>query len=113
MLKRELKDILKTTDSLLIKEAAKDLLDKEKCEGEEETKRYIDEVLMYGCVSGIVPKLIYYKDTKKFFTKHMDEILELLNTSINEGIKISEIDTNSMAWFGYEWAMSEINAMIN
>ena len=56
--------------------------------------------------------LIYYADTKKFFIKHMDEILRVLNESIQEGSGLLELDVNEMAWFGYEWAISEINFML-
>lgn len=112
MLKEKLNKILKETDSTLIKEVIEELLDKIKDEGEEETKLYIQDVLTYGCSSGIVTSLIYYTDTKKFFIKHTDEIFNILNESIQEGLELSELDTNKMAWFGFEWAMSEINFIL-
>lgn len=112
MLKERLNKILKGTDNTLLKEVIEELLDKIKDEGEEETKLYIRDVLTYGCSSGIVTSLIYYTDTKKFFKKHMDEIFNILNESIQEGSGLLELDTNKMAWFGYEWAISEINFML-
>ncbi len=112
MLKEKLNKILGTTDNALLKGVARELLNKVRSEGEEEVKLYIQDVLMYGCSSGIVTSLIYCTDTKKFFTKYMDEILEILNESIQEGSGLSELDTNRMAWFGYEWAISEINFML-
>ena len=42
----------------------------------------------------------------------MDEILRILNESIQEGSELLELDVNKMAWFGYEWAISEINFML-
>jgi hypothetical protein len=112
MLKEKLNKILKETDNALLKEVVEELLDKIKDEGEEETKLYIRDVLTYGCSSGIVTSLIYYTDTKRFFIKHMDEIFNVLNESIQEESRLSELDTNKMAWFGYEWAISEINFML-
>lgn len=112
MLKEKLNKMLKETDNTLIKEVIEELLDKIKEEGEEETKLYIQDVLTYGCSSGIVTSLIYYSDTKKFFIKHMDEIFDILNKPIQEGLELSELDANKMAWFGYEWAISGINFML-
>lgn len=112
MLKEKLNKILKETDNALLKEVVEELLDKIKDEGEEETKSYIQDVLTYGCSSGIVTSLIYYTDTKKFFIKYVDEIFNILNESMQEESKLLELDTNKMAWFGYEWAISEINFML-
>lgn len=113
MLKEKLNKILKETDSILLKEVVEELLDKIKDEGEEETKLYIQDVLTYGCSSGIVTSLISYTDTKKFFIKHMDEIFNILNESMQEESRLLELDANKLAWFGYEWAISEINFMLD
>lgn len=112
MLKEKLNKILKETDSILLKEVVEELLDKIKDEGEEETKLYIQDILTYGCSSGIVTSLISYTDTKKFFIKHMDEIFNILNESMQEESRLLELDANKLAWFGYEWAISEINFML-
>jgi hypothetical protein len=113
MLKEKLNKILKETDSTLLKEVVEELLDKIKDEGEEETKLYIQDVLTYGCSSGIVTSLISYTDTKKFFIKHMDEIFNILNKSMQEEPRLLELDANKLAWFGYEGAISEINFMLD
>lgn len=113
MLKERLNKILKETDSTLLKEVVEELLDKIKDEGEEETKLYIQDVLTYGCSSGIVTSLISYTDTKKFFIKHMDEIFNILNKSMQEEPRLLELDANKLAWFGYEGAISEINFMLD
>lgn len=112
MLKERLNKILKETDNALLKEVVEELLDKIKNEGEEETKLYIQDVLTYGCSSGIVTSLISYTDTKKFFIKHVDEIFNISNEYIQEESRLLELDTNKMAWFGYEWAILEINSML-
>ena len=38
---------------------------------------YLTDIVRYGCASGIVGPLIYYRDTRAFFDKHYDEIEEL------------------------------------
>ena len=61
-----------------------------------------EEVLKYGCISGIVPALITYKDTEEFFDKHVDEILELLNEEREYGEIKFELNRNNLAWFAFE-----------
>ena len=44
----------------------------------EDAEGILDNILMHGCQSGIVNHLIYYKDTVKYFEKHENEIMEML-----------------------------------
>ena len=71
----------------------------------------INEVLGHGCVSGVVPSMIYYTDTYKFFDTYKDEINEMAQELSNDlyGNKYSiyknmnmECNKNTMAWFGFE-----------
>ena len=39
-----------------------------------EIKDYINDVLTYGCQSGIVTSLITYNDTKNFTKNYLDEM---------------------------------------
>ena len=39
-------------------------------------KHWIQDLAVYGCVSGMVNNLIYYQQTERFFNQHEDEILE-------------------------------------
>lgn len=71
-------------------------------ESDDEIKAYMNDVLNYGCSSGCVSSLIYYSDTDKFFTKYHDEILEMLEDFKNECDINFEINSNNLAWFGYE-----------
>ncbi len=82
------------------------------------------EDIQYGCSSGTVSSMIYYKDTLHFFKLYRKEIETLLTEQANEcGCPIYELlkdfdqndlfcrDThnkNLLAWFAYE----EINNMI-
>lgn len=111
MIKR-INEIIEKTESELIKDVAKGLLNKN--ESEEYLKSYMEDVLCYGCINGVVSELIYYNDTKSFLIKHMDEILDLLDAYLQQnGVSpIEIIDTNRLAWFGYEWAIQEIRDKI-
>lgn len=79
----------------------------------------MENLQKYGCVSGMIPSLIYYDDTTKFYDDYKDEINELLNNQINiTGLSISELfadkfdnddplvlecfNKNLFAWFGFE-----------
>ena len=69
---------------------------------------YFQNVLHYGCISGIVPALRTYEDTEKFFDRHVDEILELLN-EVKEYEEITfELNRNNLAWFAFEETLNRI-----
>lgn len=77
-------------------------------------------VMEHGCVSGVVPELIYYRDTTAFFKQHRREITALLVEDMqSQGVK-SPADffgdkwdvgdpfargvqnRNLLAWYGFE-----------
>ena len=74
----------------------------------EEPQDYFEAVLKYGCVSGVVPALITYKDTEEFFNRHVDEILELLNEVKEYGEITFELNRNNLAWFAFEETLNRI-----
>ena len=98
----------------------------------DEWKNYDDKknifinVLYYGCQSGIVGFLIYYKDTVAFYKRYKKEIDSLLYETMQEmgiyslpelfGKKWDEEDPlgnddynmNLLAWFGFEETMRKI-----
>jgi hypothetical protein len=87
----------------------------------------IDELLSYGCQSGIVSDLIYYRDTCAFFDFHKSEINGLLADTLDEcgldcpselfGDKWDEedplahddINKNLLAWFAFETVASRLD----
>ena len=82
-------------ESKLISEVVDIILDQ--IEEYDDPQDYFQDVLHYGCVSGVVPALITYKDTEEFFNKHVDEILELLN-EVRKYRKIKfELNRNNLA----------------
>lgn len=50
---------------------------------EEEQKSYMENVMQYGCVSGVVIELIYYTDTEAWFNEFRDDIMELLHETMD------------------------------
>lgn len=82
----------------------------------------IREILTYGCVSGCVSSLIYYKDTLAFYEQHRNEIslavydlcLECGTFDMNEvfpewdkqdPLCVEVHNRNLLAWFGFEYAL--------
>lgn len=95
--------------------------------GHANAQSVIDELLSYGCQSGIVSDLIYYCDTCAFFEAHKKEINDLLGGTLDEcGIDcpsdlfgdkwniedpLAEETSNQnlLAWFGFETVASRLD----
>ena len=71
----------------------------------------VEEIVTYGCQSGIVSALITYSDAEKFFNNHANEIFELIEDMRQEGIinmNNFELSKNNLAWFAFETVAQEI-----
>ena len=71
----------------------------------------VEEIVTYGCQSGIVTALITYSDTEAFFDRHANEIFELVEDMRQEGIinmNNFELSKNNLAWFAFETIAQEI-----
>ena len=83
------------------------MLDENASDGE--VQSLLEEIQEHGCSSGVVPSMIYYSYTEKFFDKYSNEIFELYNDFNEEtGYTLSTIDKNSLAWFSYELIVSNL-----
>ena len=77
----------------------------------EEILSTVEEIVTYGCQSGIVSALITYSDTEAFFDRHANEIFELVEDMRQEGIinmNNFELSKNNLAWFAFETIAQEI-----
>lgn len=111
-LKKELRALKHETESELKRAVITDILS----QGDnKEIQCYIKDTLQYGCISGNVTGLIYYTDTEKFFKKHITEIFELYNELKEEtgGDLLKELNSNNLAWFGYEQTLQNIAIELN
>ena len=78
----------------------------------EELKDHIKDIVQCGCISGIVPSLVYYSDTIKFFNCYRQEILSMLQdpdkniyseyTYLLNDKKYSISQKNDLSWFAYD-----------
>lgn len=86
---------------------------------------YVEQVVEHGCSSGMVPGLVYYNETSKFYEKHKEEIWEMLyedSEAMGEGNiltmlsqmrwaeNVTNEDTfeNYLAWYAYETACQHL-----
>ena len=71
----------------------------------------VEEIVTHGCATGVVPALITYDDTDKFFNNYADEIFELVEDMKQEGIidmNSFELSKNNLAWLAFETIAQEI-----
>lgn len=109
-LKAKLEDLAASTDNKLTIAVIEDILDTHATN--EEIDSYITDVINYGCESGIVTSLIYYKDTDKFFTKYHNEIFELLNDYKEawDSYPQIDLDSNTLAWWAYQTVIAGLDS---
>ena len=77
----------------------------------EEILSTVEEIVTYGCQSGVVSALITYSDTEAFFDRHANEIFELLeDAKSDELIDMNDftLSKNNLAWFAFETIAQEI-----
>lgn len=100
-MKNYLESLLLNCESELTKEVIKIALDN--IDDYENPIDYFTDIMEYGCISGIVTELIYYYQTEEFFNRHVDEILEIYNTILEQGIELDiEINRNNLSWLAFE-----------
>ena len=119
-----------------IKAAAETKLEKavakwwsDKIEYDDDQELIMEDLLRYGCQSGMVSELIYYTDTVKFYKRHKEEINGLLYEmieSIGEGpaglfgdkwdkeepLALQVLNQNLLAWFGFEEAARKLTTKL-
>lgn len=71
----------------------------------ENARGFFEDLSQYGCMSGMVGSLIYYRDTHKFFDTHYAEIEEIRQLFADEEIYLS-ITWNDLKNF-YSWMAFE------
>ena len=107
-----LNSMLENSESKLKKAVLESLINKvEECVSDEEIMLMVNDVIINGCSSGIVPDMIYYYDTESFFDTHSEEIFDLLNESIVEGLTDANninFSKNNLAWWAYEVITSQV-----
>ena len=84
---------------------AKDALESIEAGGYEDPTGYLTEIFKYGCIEGAVSRLVYYKDTFQAFRDNIEEIEDIINEAIDEGLfemRPDEFSINNIVWAAYE-----------
>ena len=100
-----------TMEGTLKHEVAEIIMDQVDGLENEEILSTVEEIVTYGCQSGVVSALITYSDTELFFDKYANEIFELVEDKKQEGLidmNNFELSKNNLAWFAFETIAQEI-----
>ena len=100
-----------TMEGTLKHEVAEIIMDQVDGLDNDEILSTVEEMVTYGCQSGIVSALITYSDTEKFFNNHVNEIFELIEDMKQEGLMDMnnfELSKNNLAWFAFDTLAQEI-----
>ena len=100
-----------TMEGTLKHEVAEIIMDQVEGLDNDEILSSVEDIVTYGCQSGIVSALITYSDTEAFFDRHANEIFELVEEAKEEGIiNLNEfiLCKNDLTWFAFEIITQEI-----
>ena len=101
MIKDMLNKMLEETINGLEEEVLKSILNVS--DEDEELKNYMEDVMNYGCQSGVVRDLLYNYQTNEFFKNNFNEIFDLCNELKEEGMNLEfEITAVNFCWIAYE-----------
>jgi len=98
-MREKLEILLQENPNTITSEVAQSALESE------DPKLFFQDLLQYGCQSGMISSLIRYSDTHAFYDKYYSEIEELraeYEDSIGEPLKINNDLKNFLAWFAFE-----------
>ena len=98
-MREKLEAILKENPNSIEAEVAQEALDSE------DPKTFFEDLMKYGCQSGIVGSLIYTKDIHEFFDKHYSAIEDIRRELEDQGVQIDLKDQdlkNYLAWLAFE-----------
>lgn len=76
----------------------------------QDTLQFIQNVISYGCNSGIVTELIYTRDIEQVFIRYMNEIFEIYNEeklSIDNRVE-QELTPTLLTYFAYEFTLNKL-----
>ena len=75
-------------------------------ETSQDTLQFIQNVISYGCNSGIVTELIYTRDIEQVFIRYMNEIFEE-KLSIDNRVE-QELTPTLLTYFAYEFTLNKL-----
>ncbi len=101
-----LREITEESKASIRKEVATEALN---YDDESSIVNFFNDLMQYGCVSGMIGKLIYYHDTHTFYNTYYNEIEDLRHEYEEQGIELRP-QGDLMNW--YAWLAFEETARI-
>ena len=98
--------IANSNDDTIAKFVANEALDRE-----DSVEKWFEDLLKHGCRSGMISQMIYYTDTRVFFIKHYDEIIQIkkeYEDAISQQMNLDYQLANHLAWFSAEYVASKL-----
>ena len=109
-MKKELIELRETEENLLFQFVIDDILDEK---DDAAVLQYMNDVVAYGCVFGVIRSLVHYSDTYSFFDKFYFEIEELRSDWQEISGEVLEIKYNLKDYLAL-WAYIEVvNELLN
>lgn len=112
---KELKEIKNTSDNSLTSYVADHIL-KRNAGDRAGIKSFFEDISCSGCISGMIPELIYYSDTGTFYDQfyhEIEKIREELESDFGKPLQITGDLKNFYAWLGFEVTVSKIADQLN
>lgn len=98
-LKKTLRNIIKQEPASINAFVAQEALD------HHNIKDFFNDLGSYGCVTGMISSLIYYRQTHAFFDTYYEQIEELrlqFEEATGSQIQLGSDLKNTLAWFAFE-----------
>lgn len=77
---------------------------------------FLKDIVDFGCVSGVVSRMVSRADTQEFFDQNYTEIEKLrteYETDMGSIVAIEGDLKNCLAWFAYEYSVQKLLEEIN
>ena len=103
---KKLKEIAEEPHASIRKEVAQEALN----HSYENVADFFHDLIRYGCINGMVTKLIYYNDTHAFFNTYYYEIEGIRYECEQQGIELKPDGDlmNWYAWFAFEQTAQQL-----
>lgn len=106
MLKELLESLLDDYEGDFVGYVAQDLLNNG-YESDADLYKHMENISLYGGVSGAITSLIYYHDINTVFRNYFESILNYLN---ERDIVITDLTVDNLVWTCYELIVDDILA---
>ena len=106
MLKELLESLLDDYEGDFVGYVAQDLLDSG-YDNDTDLFKHMENISLFGGVSGAITSLIYYHDINTVFKQYFESILNYLN---ERDIVITDLTVDNLVWTAYECIVDDIIA---